>query len=107
MKEKLVEKVEDENDDVVIIHQMTPPPTLTLVAFPNKPEKVPMTIEIQTKWDNPNVETQAMMEEIMKTKKLRGGKLVEKFMKEKVEEEQQANHTSQEQVNGTQPTNST
>ncbi len=107
MKEKPIEKMEDENDDVVIIHQVTPPPlTLTLVAFPNKPEKVPMTIETQTKWDNPNVETRTVMEEIMKTKKLRGGRLVENFM-EQVEEERQANHTSQEQVDGTQLTNST
>ncbi len=82
MKEKPIEKMEDENDDVVIIHQVTLPPTLTLVAFPNKLEKVPMTIETQTKWDNPNVETQTVMEEIMKTKKLKGGRLVDNFMKE-------------------------
>ncbi len=87
MKEKLAKEMEDENDDVVIIHQVTPPPILTHVALPNKPEKVPMTIETQTKWDNPNVETQMVMEEIMRTEKLRGGQLVENFMKEQVEEE--------------------
>ncbi len=45
------------------------------------------------------------MEEIMKTKKLKGGQIIEDFMKDQAKEEQQASHTFQDQANGTQPIN--
>jgi hypothetical protein len=48
----------------------------------NQPKKVPIIAETQTKWDNYNVEMQIVKKEIMKTKKLRGGQIVEKIIKE-------------------------
>lgn len=41
----------------------------------------------------------------MKTKKLKGGQIIEDFMKDQAKEEQQASHTFQDQANGTQPIN--
>lgn len=41
----------------------------------------------------------------MRTKKLKGGRTIEEFMREQVEEEKQATHTLQEQVKANQPIN--
>jgi hypothetical protein len=45
-------------------------------------KKVPIIVGTQTEWDNSNVEMQIIKKEIMKTKKLRGGRIVEEFMRE-------------------------
>jgi hypothetical protein len=64
---------EEDDDDVIITHQMFPSPTHTHVVLPNQPEKVPIIVETQTKWDNSSEKTKIMVEEIMRTKKLKGG----------------------------------
>jgi hypothetical protein len=87
---------EEDDDDVIITHQVFHSPTHTCVVLPNQPEKVPIVVETQTKWDNSSEKMQIMVEEIMRTKKLKGGQTIEEFMREQVEEKKQANHTLQE-----------
>jgi hypothetical protein len=36
---------QDDDDDVIITHQMIPFPTFTHVILPNQREKVPITVE--------------------------------------------------------------
>ncbi len=94
-----MEEEEEDDDNVIITHQQFPSPTHAHEGLSNQPKKVPIIAETQTKWDNYNVEMQIVEKEIMKTKKLRGGQIVEKIIKE------QASQTNQKQAKGIQLAN--
>ncbi len=53
---------EEDDDDVIITHQVFHSPIHIHVVLPNQPGKVPIIVETQTKWDNSNAKTQIMVE---------------------------------------------